>query len=157
MARTRGRWPASLSSAQMAAVRRSCQTMARCSGRPVERSKATRVSRWLVMPMAATVSPALGQAGADLGQGGPHGAPDLGGVVLDPAGAGEVLGQLPVGDVGDPGLLVDDQGAHAGRARIDGDDDLGHGGLTLTVRGYSAPGPAGARAGVPAQTIANGL
>ena len=76
------------------------------------------------MPMAATVSPGLGQAGADLGQGGPDGGPDLGGVVLDPARAGEVLGQLPVGDVGHPGLLVDGEGAHAGRARIDGDDDL---------------------------------
>ncbi len=58
VARTKGRWPASASSAHRAAVRRSCQTMARCRGRPVERSKATRVSRWLVMPMAATVSPA---------------------------------------------------------------------------------------------------
>ena len=56
VARTSGRWPASVSSAQMPAVRRSCQTMARCSACPVVRSKATRVSRWLVMPRAATVS-----------------------------------------------------------------------------------------------------
>ena len=34
-ARTRGRWPASRSSSQRAAVRRSCHTMARWSGRPV--------------------------------------------------------------------------------------------------------------------------
>ena len=44
------------SSSQRAAVRRSCHTMARCSGRPVRRSQATTVSRWLVMPMAATGS-----------------------------------------------------------------------------------------------------
>ena len=69
----------------------------------------------------------LGEACPHLGQGGPHGLPDLGRVVLDPARPGEVLGQLPVGDVGDPGPLVDDQGPYAGRARIDG-DDLGHGG-----------------------------
>ena len=86
----------------------------------------------------------LGQTGAELGQGGADGVPDVVGVVLDPAGAGEVLGQLPVGDVADPGLLVDGEGAHAGRARIDGDDDPGHEVLTLTFRGYSAPwGPFG--------------
>ena len=56
--RTMGRWPSRSNRAQMSDVRRSCQTMARCSGRPVARSKATRVSRWLVMPMAATVWPA---------------------------------------------------------------------------------------------------
>ena len=38
VARTRSRWPASASSSQRAAVRRSCQTMARCRGSPVRRS-----------------------------------------------------------------------------------------------------------------------
>ena len=85
--------------------------------------------------MAATVSPELGQAGADLGQGGPHGRPDLARVVLDPAGPGEVLGELAIGHVGHPGPVVDDQGADAGGAGIDG-DDLGHAGSTLTVRGH---------------------
>ena len=118
--------------------------MARCSGRPLERSKATRVSRWLVMPMAATVSPASARRAPGLGQGGAHGVPDLGGVVLDPAGPGEVLGQLAVGDVADPGVLVDGEGADAGRARIDG-DHLGHGRLTLTrCAANSAPWPAAA-------------
>ena len=94
----------------------------------------------------------LGEACPHLGQRGPHGVPDLGRVVLDPARPWEVLGQLPVGDVGDPGPLVDDQGTHAGRARIDG-DDLGHGEPTLTVRGYPASGWGAGRA--PRQTIAN--
>ena len=49
---TSGRCPRSASSAHRAAVRRSCHTMARCSGSPVRRSQATTVSRWLVMPMA---------------------------------------------------------------------------------------------------------
>jgi hypothetical protein len=56
--RTSGRWPASRSSSQRAAVRRSCHTMARWRGRPVRRSQATMVSRWSVMPRPATASPA---------------------------------------------------------------------------------------------------
>ena len=39
---------------QMPAVRRSCQTIALQIGSPVARSQTTVVSRWLVMPMAAT-------------------------------------------------------------------------------------------------------
>ena len=35
-------------------MRRSCQTMALAIGSPVLRSHTTVVSRWLVMPMAAT-------------------------------------------------------------------------------------------------------
>ena len=54
--RTRGSWPFARSSSQRDAVRRSCQTIARCNGRPVARSHTT-VSRWLVMPMAAIDSP----------------------------------------------------------------------------------------------------
>jgi hypothetical protein len=38
----------------MLAVRRSCQTMALQIGCPVVRSQTTVVSRWLVIPMAAT-------------------------------------------------------------------------------------------------------
>jgi hypothetical protein len=73
-----------------------------------------------------------GQAAGDLREGGADGGPDLVGVVLHPARFGEVLGQLAVGDIDDAGVLVDDQGADAGRARIDG-DQLGHGGWTLTL------------------------
>ena len=96
-----------------------------------------------------------GQATADLGQGGPYGLPDLGGIVFHPARAGEVLRQLPVGDVGDPGLLVDGQGADAGRTRIDGDHDPPHGVPTLTLSPISGAveGPSW---GSGAQTIANG-
>ena len=68
-----------------AAVRRSCHTMARCSGAPVRRSHTTTVSRWLVMPIAATGLVEL--ARTTLGQRRPHRVPDLVGVVLDPARA----------------------------------------------------------------------
>ena len=42
------------SSAQRSAVRRSCQTMAGWTGRPVRRSHTTVVSRWFVIPRANT-------------------------------------------------------------------------------------------------------
>ena len=48
-----GSWPSAFSLAQMSAVRRSCQTMARWIACPVARSHTTVVSRWLVMPIAA--------------------------------------------------------------------------------------------------------
>ena len=46
--------PSALIASQRAAVRRHCQTMALCTGSPVRRSQMTVVSRWLVMPIAAT-------------------------------------------------------------------------------------------------------
>ena len=49
------------SSRQRSAVRRSCQTMARCTGRPVARSHTTTVSRCTAMPMPA-MSPAESRA-----------------------------------------------------------------------------------------------
>ena len=48
-----GSWPSLFNCAQISAVRRSCQTMARWIACPVARSHTTVVSRWLVMPMAA--------------------------------------------------------------------------------------------------------
>src|SRR5882724_11079856 len=53
LAEIAGSWPSAFSLAQMSAVRRSCQTMARWMAWPVRRSHTTVVSRWLVMPMAA--------------------------------------------------------------------------------------------------------
>jgi hypothetical protein len=54
--RTRSSSPCADSAAQRAAVRLSCQTMARPPGRPDPRSQTTTVSRWLVMPSARTAS-----------------------------------------------------------------------------------------------------
>jgi hypothetical protein len=50
-------WPASRSSPQRAAVRRSCQTRARCTGSRLLGSQATTVSRWLVIPTPARSDP----------------------------------------------------------------------------------------------------
>ena len=55
--RTMASRPRSFSSSQKSAVRRSCQTMALYTGRPVSRSQTMVVSRWLVMPMAAIDAP----------------------------------------------------------------------------------------------------
>ena len=57
--RKSGSWPASLSSSQRRAVRRSCQTIARWSGSPLSRSHATTVSRWFVIPMPASERPSI--------------------------------------------------------------------------------------------------
>ena len=51
---TRGSCPSSRSRVQMAAVRRSCQTIARRGEPRVSRSQSSTVSRWLVMPTAVT-------------------------------------------------------------------------------------------------------
>ncbi len=49
--------PAARNSSQRSAVRRSCHTIARCSGSPVDGSQTHTVSRWLAIP-TATSSPA---------------------------------------------------------------------------------------------------
>ena len=54
--RTSGSWPASRSSSQRAAVRRSCQTSALWTGSPVDGSQATTVSRWFVIPIASRLA-----------------------------------------------------------------------------------------------------
>ena len=51
--------------------------------------------------------------------------PDLGGVVLHPAGPGEVLGELPVDEAGRGAVVAQRDGPHPGGAGIDGDHD-GH-------------------------------
>ena len=84
--------PASASSTHRGAVRRSCQTMARWHGRPVERSHATAVSRWLAMPMVAGTRDVAASVALQLRQGCLDKGPDLGGVVFDKPGSGEMLG-----------------------------------------------------------------
>ena len=85
---------------QKSVVRRSCQTMARPSGRPLARSQTTTVSRWLVMPTAAIFRLASG-AGDGFTHRPRHRVPDVLGLVLDPAVAGIVLLDLLSGDAED--------------------------------------------------------
>ena len=65
-------------------------------GAPVRRSQTTTVSRWFVMPIAATVSPAICISRDDFAERLGRDPPDVVGVVLDPARAGEVLRELAV-------------------------------------------------------------
>ena len=113
-----GRWPASRSSSQRSAVRRSCHTMAGPSGPPC----AVPGHGGLALVGDAQRGhrrPRPREPTADLGQGGPHGVPDLVGVVLHPARTGEVLGELAVGEVEHRPALVDHQGADPGGAGVD--------------------------------------
>ena len=102
----------------------SCQTIALCTGLPVARSHRTVVSRWLVMPSAlswSARSPALASAPGDHRL---HLGPDLGGVVLHPAGLGEDLAVLALVDGDDRAVLVEDDAAAGGGALVDRGDVL---------------------------------
>ncbi len=90
----------------------------------------------------------------DLGKGGTDRRPDLVGVVLDPPGTGEVLGELAVGDVDDPCVGVDDEGTNPGGARVDGDGDRRGGAHGWTVPRRRAAGLGGVgRSGIGAKKV----
>jgi hypothetical protein len=78
----------------MGAVRRSCQTIAFPIGVPVSRSHKIVVSRWFVIPIAATsaaVSARVAQRAAPRFQ---LRGPDFGRIVLDPTRLRKVLREL---------------------------------------------------------------
>ena len=118
-----GAWPAARSASQSGAVRRSCQTMAGATGAPVARSHSTVVSRWLVMPMAATSrapTPALASTSCM--------TPDCvaqisAGVVLDPAGLRKDLPEFALRDRAHGARVIEEEGARAGRALIERKDE----------------------------------
>ena len=70
------------------------------------------------------------------------------GVVLDPAGPGEVLRELPVAGRDGQAVLADSHRPHSGRTGVDGDDH-GHERQTLAVARSSGciPGAAPCRRG----------
>jgi hypothetical protein len=107
--RTSGSRPASRSSSQRRAVRRSCQTSAWCSGSPV---------RLQVAVAHAGVVERLDRDGAG-------DVPDLGGVVLDPARSREVLAELAVGAAGELRVGVEDEARGPRRPLVDREDHRG--------------------------------
>ena len=114
---TRSSTPSARSRSQMAVVRRSCQTIAgpgRVQGAPVPDDGG----------LALVGDPDAGRllvgAGQRLAAGGDGRRPDVVGLVLDPAGAGEQLRELPVAAGQDVALLAHDQRGHPGRPCVDG-------------------------------------
>ena len=99
----------------------------------MRRSQATTVSRWLVMPMARATRPWSASRPATSARVDADARPDLVRVVLHPAGARVVLGELAVGHVDHPGPVVDHQGPDPGGPGVDGDGHGGAGGHTRTV------------------------
>jgi hypothetical protein len=52
--------------------------------------------------------------------------PDVEGVVLDPSGSREMLGKLLLRAGAQPAVMVEQDGARAGGALVEGEDDLFH-------------------------------
>ena len=110
------------SAAQAAAVRRSCHTMAGCSGRPVTRSHTTVVSRWLVMPIARrsrASRPASARAASAVAS---TACQISDWIMLDPSGLGKALGELAVAATDHLEPVVDHQAGGTGRPLIDRED-----------------------------------
>ena len=101
-----GSRPSARRASHRAVVRRSCQTMARWTGRSVARSQSTTVSRWLVIPMPAGCFPGGPKR---LATGRERRQEEVLGIVLHPAGLRIVLGNLPIPAAEDAAILMDDQ------------------------------------------------
>ena len=97
------------------------------------------------MPMRGDGVAVALDRGDDLAERVVHRRPDLVGVVLDPARAGEVLRELAVGEGAAHAVGVHRDRAHAGRAGVDREDDLGHVSSAQGV-GERATGGAASRA-----------
>ncbi|MNC34605.1 hypothetical protein D3C75_830450 [compost metagenome] len=75
-----------------------------------------------------------------------HALPDLFAVVLDPAVAGEMLAELLLGLSQHPAGSIEDDGAAAGGALVDGEQMGGHGGTSVWRQAPRSAQPAGAPA-----------
>ena len=107
------------SSAQRAAVRRSCQTIARPIGAPLRLSQTSVVSRWFVIPIAAS-SPAPTPASARAAAAASTTVCQISsGVVLHQPGRREVLAELPVAASERLQRLVQDEARGAGCPLVD--------------------------------------
>ena len=119
-----------LSRSQTSAVRRSCQTMALWIGSPVSRSQTIVVSRWFVMPMAATSCGRTLRAAERLDRDGDLRGPDFLRVVLDPAGLRKICGNSFCATATMRAVVIEQDGARAGGALIEC-EDVRHDGRSL--------------------------
>ncbi len=120
--RTKSSWPDARSVSQNGAVTRLCQTIASATARPVARSQTTAVSRWLVIPIAATRSGAADRGDHLVGRR-DLGLPDRLRIVAHVARPGVVLLELALGDGDDAAGVVDGDRPGARRALVEGEDD----------------------------------
>jgi hypothetical protein len=107
----------------MGAVIRLCHTIAFASGRPLERSHSTTVSRWLVMPTAATSPRGLAQ---DLARGAQLGRPDRLRVVLDVARRRIELRELALRGGGHRARVIEEDRAAGRGSLIEGENESRH-------------------------------
>ena len=116
----RARW-------QYAAVRRSCQTMARWGSRPVVAVEGDRCLSLVGDAERDDVVALRARARGDVAQRGDSEIGDLAGVVFDLAGAGEVLGEFAVGGVPDLDAGVEGDAAHPRGAGVEGENQFHRG------------------------------
>ena len=112
--------PRLLSSAQSGAVRRSCQTIARAIGLPVLRLHTRVVSRWFVIPIAASLREGIRPLRRARLHDRQRDLPNFLGIVLDPTGIRVVLAKLRISAADDPTRSIVDEDRAAGRPLVDG-------------------------------------
>ena len=105
--------------AQRAAVRRSCQTIAGYTGRPLRRSHTTVVSRWFVIPTAPSSCAPMPASPSAASGGCGDAVPDLLRSCSTHPGSGKCWRDLPVAAPDGPQRFVDDETRRARRALID--------------------------------------
>ena len=142
---TSGSWPSALRRAQASAVRRSCQTIAGATGRPVARSHSTVVSRWLVMPTAATSSTVARARASTSAMVAACVAQISSASCSTQPGAREVLGELALRGRDDCAVVVEQDGARTRRALVEGEHESFHGDLSCRPRDYYSRSAAAVR------------
>ena len=125
---TIGSSPCARSCAHKGSVRRSCQTMALCTGRPVRRFHSSGGLALVGDADGADVGGLQPGLGDRLARGRQLRAPDLQRVVLDPAGLWEDLPELALRHRDDAAHLVEDDAARTGGALVER-EDVAHAGL----------------------------
>ena len=125
-ARSSASWPAARKRSQSSAVRRSCQTIACATGVPVSRSQTNGGLALIGDADRGEVGGAEACALASTSAISGLAVPDFLRVVLDPAGLREDLRELPLRARDAFAVVIEQDGARAGRALIEREDVAAH-------------------------------